>query len=156
MNKLKTIFTTCFLVASLFGFSQEQSKQSTKLIAVVNRANWCVVCKENGQRFGELINSYTSNGIMIYLNDLTNDSTTQASKKILQEANIYDAVITVPRKGLGKMLKSCGLAKDKKQTALASGIVIFINPATQKQLKQESIAIADIEMKQIINNLLNN
>ena len=29
-----------------------------KLIAVVNRANWCGVCKANGPRFGALLTPY--------------------------------------------------------------------------------------------------
>ena len=67
------------------------------------------------------------------MNDLTNDTTKAASKSALEKANVYDAVITIPIKGMGKMLKSCGLAKDKNQSTLPSGIVIFINPKNQNK-----------------------
>lgn len=141
-------------MASSLVFSQEN--QSPKLIAVVNRANWCGICKANGQHFGEILGGYASKGLSIYVNDLTDGTTTEASKKTLQEAKIYDAITTIPRKGMGKMLKYCGLIHDKKQTNVVSGIVIFINPITHKQLKQESIAMADADMKSLIDNLLNN
>ncbi len=55
---------------------------------------------------------------------------------------------------MGKMLKSCGLAKDKKQSSLPSGIVTFIHPKTHKQIKQLSIASTDEEMKTTIETLL--
>jgi hypothetical protein len=157
MNRLKVIITACLLTASMLGLAQEkQINQTVKLIAVVNQANWCAVCKANGQRFVELINSYSSQGVSVYFNDLTNDTTTQASKKILEKEGLYDAVITIPRKGMGKMLKACRIIDDKKQTTLASGIVTFISPVSHRQLKQESIAATDIELKKIIDNLLAN
>lgn len=134
--------------------SMPKQSENPKLIAVVNRANWCAVCRANGERFGALIMPYTAKGVTIYMNDLTNDTTKAASKLELEKANIYEAVTTIPRKGVGKMLKSCGLTKDKKQSSLPSGIVIFINPKTHKQLKQLSIASSDEQMKTIIENLL--
>lgn len=76
---------------------------------------------------------------------------------IAEEANIpvYDAVITTPRKGMGKALKACRMIQDKKQSADVSGIVTFIDPITHKQLKQVSIATSDAEMTKTINKLLN-
>ena len=156
MNKLQVMIAAFLLTASTLGFAQEMhTNQTVKLIAVVNRANWCALCKANGQRFGELINSYASRGVAVYFNDLTNDATTQASKKELEEAGIYHAVTTVPRKGMGKMLKACRLIDDKKQTTLASGIVTFISPASLKQLRQESIATSNAKFISTIDNLLN-
>jgi hypothetical protein len=157
MNRLKVLMAACLLTASMLGLAQEkQTKQTVKLIAVVNRANWCAVCKANGQRFGKVIDLYSSRGVSVYFNDLTNDTTTQGSKKLLEEEGLYDAVITIPRKGMGKMLKACRIIDDKKQTTLASGTVTFISPVSHKQLKQESIAASDIELKNIIDNLLAN
>jgi hypothetical protein len=160
MKRLKTVIAILIMVTSFVSNAQDNQgipKQSDnpKLIAVVNRANWCAVCRANGERFGALIMPYAAKGLKIYMNDLTNDTTKAASKLELEKANVYDAVITILRKGMGKMLKSCGLAKDKKQLSLPSGIVTFINPKTRKQIKQLSIASTDEEMKATIENLLN-
>jgi hypothetical protein len=159
MKRLKTVIAILLMATSFVSNAQDsqdipKQPDNPKLIAVVNRANWCAVCKANGERFGALIMPYAAKGLNIYMNDLTNDTTKAASKLELEKANVYDAVITIPRKGMGKMLKSCGLAKDKKQSSLPSGIVTFINPQTHKQIKQLSIASTDEEMKTIIENLL--
>jgi hypothetical protein len=159
MNSVKSILAIVLVATSFVSNAQDNhsmSKQSEnpKLLAVVNRANWCAVCRANGARFGALIMPYTAKGINIYMNDLTNDTTKATSKLELEKANIYEAVTTIPRKGIGKMLKSCGLAKDKKQSLLPSGIVTFINPKTHKQLKQLSIASSDEEMRTTIESLL--
>lgn len=159
MNSIKSILAIVLVATSFVSNAQDndsmpKQSENPKLIAVVNRANWCAVCRANGERFGALIIPYTAKGVTIYMNDLTNDTTKAASKLELEKANIYDAVTTIPRKGMGKMLKSCGLTKDKKQSSLPSGIVIFINPKTHKQLKQLSIVSSDEQMKTIIENLL--
>ena len=76
-------------------------------------------------------------------------------KLVLENAAVYEAVTTIPRKGMGKMLKSCGLAKDKKQSVELSGIVTFIDATTHKQVKQISISESDEVMIKTIDNLLN-
>ena len=159
MKRLRTVIAILLMASSFVSNAQDSQsilKQSDnpKLIAVVNSANWCAVCRANGERFRALIMPYAAKGLNIYTNDLTNDITKAASKLELEKANVYDAVITTPRKGMGKMLKSCGLAKDKKQSSLPSGIVTFINPKTHKQIKQLSIASTKEEMKTTIENLL--
>lgn len=159
MKQLKTVLAVLLMATSFVSSAQHQQTignppDNAKLIIVVNRANWCAVCKANGERFAALIMPYTAKGVHIYENDLTNDSTKAASKLVLEKANIYNAVITLPGKGMGKMLQSCGLAKHKKQLLLPAGIATFINPKTCKQVKQLSIASSDEEMKNTIETLL--
>jgi hypothetical protein len=159
MKKVKSMLVILLMATSFMSNAQDNRsmpKQSDnpKLIAVVNRANWCAICKENGQRFAELLMPYTAQGVNVYVNDLTNDTTKAASKSELQKVNVYEAVTTTPRKGMGHLLKSCGLAKDKKLATEATGIVTFINPKTHKQLKQLSITNSDEEMKATIETLL--
>jgi hypothetical protein len=159
MNSVKSILAILLVALSFVSNAQDnhnipRRSGNLKLIAVVNRANWCAVCRANGERFGALITPHASKDINIYMNDLTNDTTKAASKSALEKANIYEAVTTIPRKGMGKLLQSCGLAKAKKQLSLPSGIVTFINPETHKQLKQLSVASSDEEMKTTIENFL--
>jgi hypothetical protein len=159
MKTLKSIFAILLLAISFAANAQDAAVQTNqvnpKLIAVVNRANWCMVCRTNGERFGAVLMPYAAKGVKIYMNDITNDTTRAASKAVLENERIYKAVTMVKRKGMGKMIQSCGLAKDKQNLNMASGIVTFINAATYKQLKQVSIALTDEEMKKTIDKLLN-
>ena len=156
MKEVKSIIAIVLLATGLNSYAQTTEQSSNpKLIAVVNKANWCAVCKANAERFGAVLFSYAPKGVNIYLNDLTNEKTKEASKQELEKANVYGAVCTIPRKGMGKALKACGLVKDKKQTSDIAGIVTFIDAKTHKQIKQVSITESDEEMKKIIDNLLN-
>jgi hypothetical protein len=159
MKKVTTLFAILLLAINFAAQAQDASTQknetNTKLIAVVNRANWCKVCQANGQRFAALLMPYAAKGVKIYMNDLTDSTTTTTSKTTLYNEGVYKAVIKVKRKGMGKMMESCGLKKTKYSDAMATGIVTFIHATTHKQLKQVSIAISDEEMKTTIDNLLN-
>jgi hypothetical protein len=161
MKRVK-VMLTILIMATGFAANAQDNRSiipppvNTKLIAVVNRANWCAVCRANADRFAAVIMPYTTKGVNILFNDLTNDTTTAASKVALQNANVYTAVYTVKRKGMGKAMQSCGLAKGKIQSTIPSGLVTFINPTTHQQLKQISIAVSDKEMKQVIDQLLKN
>ena len=159
MNSVQSFLAILLTALSIVSNAQDNQSlpnqlENPKLIVVVNRANWCAVCKINEQRFRELLFAYAAHGVNIYVNDLTNDTTKAASISALQKANIYEAVTTIPRKGMGKLLQSCGLTKGRKQSSEASGIVTFINPRTHKQIEQRSMASSDKEMKSIIENLL--
>jgi thiol-disulfide isomerase/thioredoxin len=156
MKKVKMIIATLMLATSFGSYAQmPENSTNPKLIAVVNRANWCGVCKANAERFSKVLMPYSAKGVNIYLNDLTNDSTKVASRQELEKANVYETVNTIPRKGMGKALKACHLVKDKKQTQDIAGIVTFIDPVSHKQLKQVSISVSDEEMNSIITKLLN-
>ena len=156
MKNLNAFLAVAGMAISLVGNAQDMPAQSLnpKLIAVLNRANWCNVCRANGQRFGAVLMPYAAKGVNIYINDLTNSTTKATSEAELQKANVYEAVTTVPRKGMGKVLKACGLLHDKKQLSDVSGIVTLIDPKTHRQLTQFSIARSDGEVKNTIDNLL--
>ena len=156
MKKVK-LFIATLLMASGFGSIAQNAEKSSnvKVIAVVNRANWCGVCKANGERFGAVLMPFAQKGVNIYMNDLTNELTKAESRKELEKANVYEPVNIIPRKGMGKALKACHMVKDKKQTQDVAGIVTFIDPVSHKQLKQVSISLPDDEMNKIITKLLN-
>jgi hypothetical protein len=159
MKKLTSLLAIILLATNFAVQAQDATMQkdntTPKLIAVVNRANWCSVCQANGQRFGAVLMPYAAKGVKVYMNDVTDTTTAAVSKATLETAGVYKAVTKVKRKGMGKMMESCGLKKTKYSDAMATGIVTFINATTHKQLKQVSIAITDEEMKTIIDNLLN-
>lgn len=158
MKNLK-LLTTLFLMAlSFMSYGQETSPtQSTtvepKVIAVVNRANWCGVCKANGERFGNNINPYATKGLAIVMNDLTDETTITKSKADLKKSSLYKMIYKTNRKGIGRMIEVCGIVHGKDK-AMASGIVTFIDAKTLHVLSEVSIVITDLEMKAIIDNLL--
>jgi len=134
--------------------TSESVHTPAKLIAVVNRASWCQVCKANGERAGTLLMSYIDKGVRIYMKDLTDSASITASKKTLRAAHLFVAVYTRPRRGVGGMIQHCGLLKGKSQTTLATGVVTFISPNSYKVVKQLSIAIPTGEMKAQIDSML--
>ena len=59
MKKVKLIIAVILMASSISSHAQTQEQSANpKLIAVVNRANWCGVCKANGARFGAAIMPY--------------------------------------------------------------------------------------------------
>jgi hypothetical protein len=158
MKNLKLITALFLMVMSFVSYGQETSStQSTtdeiKVIAVVNKANWCAVCKANGERFGNNIMPYATKGLTIVMNDLTNETTIAKSKADLKKSSLYKQIYKTNRKGVGRMMQVCGIVHGKEKT-MASGIVTFIDAKTLKVLSESSIAITDAEMKTIIENLL--
>lgn len=158
MQKLKSLSTLFLIAMSFMSYGQETSgkKSSTveaKLIAVVNRANWCGVCKANGERFGNNIMPYASKGLRIIMNDLTDETTIANSKADLKKTALYKQIYKTNRKGVGRMMQVCGIVHGKDKS-MASGIVTFIDANTLKVLSETSISITDAEMKTIIENLL--
>jgi hypothetical protein len=127
--------TALFLISiSVVAYGQETDGETPvpvkpKIIAVANRANWCGVCKSNGERVGSTITPYTTKGLAIVINDLTDATTIARSKAELGRSSLYKQIYESNRKGVGKMLQSCGiLGADNKN--MRSGIITFIDAKT--------------------------
>jgi hypothetical protein len=158
MKNLKLIPALFLMAMSFMSYGQETSATQstaveTKIIAVVNRANWCGVCKANGERFGNNIMPYASKGLAIVMNDMTDETTIAKSKSDLKKSDLYKQIYKTNRKGVGRMMQVCGIVHGKDKS-MASGIVTFIDAKTLKVLSETSIAITDSEIKTIIDNLL--
>lgn len=66
---------------------------NTKVVAVINRADWCHVCQANGEKMmKEVMPVFENSGIRFIMNDLTNDATTEKSKELLKESKVYEIV----------------------------------------------------------------
>lgn len=158
MNILTSLSTALLLATTFLSYGQKVgSPQSTpaepKIIAVINRANWCASCKANGERFGNNILPYSTQGLAIIENDLMNETTIEKSKSDLKKSSLYKQIYKTNRKGAGKMMQTCGIVHSKNKSMI-SGIVTFIDAKTFLVLKEVSIAITDSEMKTIIETLL--
>jgi hypothetical protein len=158
MKQVK-LMTALFLMAMSFvSYGQETSSTQsttveTKVIAVVNRANWCMICKANGERFGNTIMPYVAKGISVVMNDLTDETSIAKSEAELKKSSLYKQIYKTKRKNVVAMMQACGIVQGKNKS-MASGIVTFIDAKTLKIISQASITITDKEMKTIIDNLL--
>lgn len=151
MKKLKLMSVIFLMVANLLINAQTNH---VKVIAVVNKANWCGVCKANGERLSNNIMPYTTKGLEIVINDLTDETTITKSKEELKKSSLYKQIYKANRKGVGRMMQYCGIVHGKNKN-MVSGIITFIDAHTLKELTETSIAITDGEMKTIIDKLLN-
>lgn len=72
-----------------------------KIIVLVNTAQWCPACKANGERVEKnVISSFMSNeNYEIVVNDMTNDETSAAGKKMCAKAGITE--VATANKGTG-------------------------------------------------------
>jgi len=137
MKKLRTALLLLLLAAGTAGKSQDKQpmpgqSDAPKLVAVINRAAWCAVCKENGPRVSANLMKYMQKGLTVLMNDLTDSKTSAASKADLQNADLYNAV-----------------AKTKE-----TGVISFVNPVNHRLLKKLSLTVSDAEMKQTVETLL--
>jgi len=134
MKKATTIalFLMLFSGVKIFAQMPMPDMGKAKIIAVVNKASWCPVCKAHGQNAGMIMMPYMKDGLAILMNDLTDEQSKAAAKKELAAAGVYHAV-----KGI-------------KET----GVVIFVDPKTHKKLGQTSIAISDEDLKKEIEKYL--
>lgn len=158
MKKI-TVLSALFLMAMGFmSYGQEtggtpSTEVETNLIAVVNRANWCGICKANGERFGNNLMFYASRGVTIIINDLTDSTSIAQSQAKLKESSVYRQIYKANRKGIGRMMQACGILHGKDKSMIA-GIVTFIDAKRLKVLSTSSIAVTDEEMRTLIDNLL--
>ncbi|MDR3695337.1 hypothetical protein [Mucilaginibacter sp.] len=135
MKKATTIAAVFLLFLSVKIFAQMPAADMSKakVIAVVNKASWCPVCKAHGQNAGMVMMPYMKQGLAVLMNDLSDETTKAASVKGLKSAGVYPAV------------------KGVKET----GVVIFVDAKTHKKLGETTIAISDEELKKEIEKYLN-
>jgi hypothetical protein len=97
-NQFKTAIV---LVLTVFLSIVVKAQTTTKVLAVVNKADWCHVCQANGEKMmKEVMPVFENSGIRFIMNDLTNDATTEKSKDLLKENKVYDAVKKITYTGL--------------------------------------------------------
>lgn len=86
--KQVSLFVTAFMLTVALN-----AQTNTKVVAVINRADWCHVCQANGEKMmKEVMPVFENSGIRFIMNDLTNDATTEKSKELLKESKVYEAV----------------------------------------------------------------
>lgn len=123
MKTLKTILTSSILVA-LFSVSV-MAQSGAKVIAVVNKADWCPTCEKNGERaMAAFMENNKDGAIQFVVNDLTNKETKAKCAIDLKKAGIEQAVAELN----------------------STGVVYFFNAKTKELINQVSVAKSDQEL----------
>lgn len=96
-----------------------QSQQAPKLMAVINRASWCPVCKANGPRvMKEVIPAFSAQEVQFISNDLSNKASIRKSTQVLEQNGLVSAVEPIQ----------------------ATGLIILIDNKTKKRIRSISLA----------------
>ncbi|MGA9649814.1 hypothetical protein [Pedobacter sp.] len=111
----------------LMGMAIPGFSQTAKIIAVVNKASWCTVCKENGPRFEKEIMPMVmgDKNVSMVVNDLSDDKTKASSQAMLQKAGIPS------------------FAKEHN----ATGALYFVDAKSKKVISEVSLAKSNEEIK---------
>ncbi len=123
---MKTQKSVIFSLAMILLMSVSAMAQSdAKVIAVINHAEWCSVCQNNGERAQAAFMENNKDGAIQFLaNDLTNADSIEQSATALKEA------------GLDKVMA------EKKMT----GTAYFFDAATKELITKVSVAKSDQEL----------
>ncbi len=116
IKKITALFSLLLIAFSSSLFAQGDRK----IIAVINKADWCPVCQINGEKvMNEVMPVFKESGVLFMMNDLTDESTKEDSKKMLEEKKIFEAVKKIKSTGLillvdamtGKLLEKISVAE---------------------------------------------
>ena len=127
MKKVKSIIATALfdVVCSIGAFAQT----APKIIAVVNQADWCSVCKANGQRaMGAFMENNKEGTISLVVNDVSSAETTKKSAAGLSTNGLTEAM------------------KNYK----ATGVVYFFDAKTKKPITQVTVANSNEEIAYVM------
>ncbi len=109
------------MLISVFAFAGNHSK----VVAVINKADWCSVCEKNGMRAMETFKTNnTDMAIKFIANDLTSDETKAESAKELQKVGLAET-----------------MAKHKK-----TGVVYFFDADSKELINTISVAKSSDEL----------
>lgn len=126
MKTLKTIFSSFALIA-LFSISA-MAQTDAKVIAVVNKADWCGTCEKNGERaMSALMESNKDGAVQFVANDLTNDETKAKCTAELKKLGLDEAVADFKYTGMvyffnadsKELISKISVAKSDKELAMA-------------------------------------
>jgi len=123
MKAIKTIFASVVLIA-LVSVSTFAGKGS-KVIAVINKADWCPTCQKNGERaMAAFMANNKDMAIQFLANDVTNDETKLKSAEELKKVGLDKAIAAYP----------------------GTGVAYFFNSETKELISQVSVAKTDAEL----------
>ena len=116
----KLLISVLLLSTLLFSVITGNAQEGRKVIAVINKADWCPVCQTNGEKMmKEVMPVFNESNVQFVMNDLTNDATKADSKMALDKVKAYDAVKKISATGwlllvdaeTGKLLEKISVAE---------------------------------------------
>ncbi len=127
MKTTKSIFASLVLILLVSVSAMAQSE--AKVIAVVNHAEWCPACKNNGERAHAAFMENNKDGaVQFVVNNLTNDETKKASAEELKKVGLDKAM--APYTG--------------------TGVAYFFDAKTKVLINQVSVAKPNDELAQAL------
>lgn len=117
---MKKILSLSFIgLLLLLAINITSASANPKVYAIVQKADWCPVCKANGERImNDVMSQYmNSSDVTFVMNDLTNDDSKTKSKTELQNIGVYDSISGIE----------------------GTGIIILVDADTKKVLKEVSV-----------------
>lgn len=118
--KNKPLTSLVLFIAFVFSALTTSAQGGRKIIAVINKADWCPVCQSNAEKMmNEVIPVFNESNVQFVINDLTNDATKVDSKMGLDKVKVYDAVKKISATGwlllvdaeTGKLLDKISVAE---------------------------------------------
>lgn len=133
MKTIKSILTVVFFTLIMAGSAIAQS--DAKVIAVINKADWCGTCVKNGDRAMMAMMKGNMDGNVHFIkNDLTNDETKKKSMAVLKEFG-FDKILSEYK---------------------GTGMVYFFDVESKKLINKISVAKSDdklIEAVKMVSNM---
>lgn len=121
----KLILTLFAVIVAFTAFTAFKSIENAKVIAIVNKAAWCSICKAHAGRTVQTFTENNKDGFFKFLvNDITNDQSKKASIPEIAEA------------GLENVLDG----------SLGAGVLSFYDAKTKKMLAQVTVANTSKEL----------
>jgi thiol:disulfide interchange protein len=125
MKNFKLIITAILMSVSFTATAQTESK----VIALVTKANWCSICKANGERtIGNFTKNNEDNFFSLVANDVTDKSTKKASLPSLKKVGVDKIASSHP----------------------GTGVITFIDAKSKKILMQLTVANTDDELTYVM------
>lgn len=134
MRRIASIFSVLLLVGGSLQAQHHDMKkgneiaqQQSKVTVLVNTASWCPACQANGKRVEkDILSQYMhSEDYNIVVNDLSDESTKEASQRSCKEAGI--AKVAANNNG--------------------TGTIYFVKTGTQKVISKVSVTKSTEEIK---------
>ena len=122
------VSTSAEAPSSAAATSSRSPASSAPMVAIVTRADWCSVCKANGERAGRVLFASAKDGkIEIVVNDITSDETAARSLRVLEAKGLTDV-----------------------SAGAAPGTIAFIDPTTRKRVAEITVAHQDDEIRHVV------
>lgn len=126
--KNKILVSLVLFAALTFSAFTGTAQEGRKIIAVINKADWCPVCQSNGEKMmKEVMPVFEQSVVQFIMNDLTNEATKADSRMKLNEVKIFDAIKKINATGLlilvdaatGKVLEKISVAEPVEKLVMA-------------------------------------